>query len=48
MSVSAEQRQQFVQIELFKIENVFGGWAKAQAEHFDDGGSLDQIYRPGK
>jgi sulfate transport system substrate-binding protein len=48
MSVSAEQRQQFVQIELFKIENVFGGWAKAQAEHFDDGGSFDQIYRPGK
>jgi sulfate transport system substrate-binding protein len=48
MSVSAEQRQQVVQIELFKIENVFGGWAKAQAEHFDDGGSFDQIYRPGK
>jgi sulfate/thiosulfate transport system substrate-binding protein len=46
--VSAEQRQQFAQIELFKIEEVFGGWAKAQTEHFDDGGLFDQIYQPGK
>jgi len=25
---------------------VFGGWEKAQAEHFDDGGVFDQIYKP--
>jgi sulfate transport system substrate-binding protein len=34
-------------IELFTIGEVFGGWSKAQAEHFDDGGVFDQIYRPG-
>jgi len=25
---------------------LFGGWAKAQAKHFDDGGVFDQIYQP--
>ena len=29
--------------ELFTIDDVFGGWQKAQAEHFDDGGVFDQI-----
>ncbi len=33
----------FPQIELFSIEEVFGGWKKAQAEHFNDGGTFDQI-----
>lgn len=47
-SVSVEQRGQFAQLELFTIDAVFGGWAKAQAEHFDDGGVFDQIYQPGK
>ncbi|HZN33344.1 MAG TPA: sulfate ABC transporter substrate-binding protein [Pirellulaceae bacterium] len=42
-SVSAEQRKQFAQLELFRIDDVFGGWAKAQREHFDDGGTFDQI-----
>ena len=27
---------------------MFGGWAKAQATHFADGGVFDQIYQPGK
>jgi sulfate transport system substrate-binding protein len=26
------------------VEDVFGGWPKVQAEHFADGGLLDQIY----
>ena len=47
-SVSQEERKHFAQVELFTIDDVFGGWAKAQAEHFDDGGSFDQIYQPGK
>jgi sulfate transport system substrate-binding protein len=47
-SVSEEQRKQFAQVELFKIDDVFGGWAKAQPEHFDDGGLFDEIYQPGK
>ena len=30
---------------LFTIDDVFGGWAKAQKEHFADGGIFDQIYK---
>jgi sulfate transport system substrate-binding protein len=37
----------FPQLELFTIDDVFGGWDQAQAEHFDDGGVFDQIYKPG-
>jgi sulfate/thiosulfate transport system substrate-binding protein len=32
----------------FSIDEVFGGWAKANAAHFADGGSFDQIYRPAR
>ena len=46
--VSEQERKQFAQLELMKIDDVFGGWAKAQREHFDDGGVFDQIYQPGK
>ena len=37
---------QFSKIELFTVEAVFGGWQKAQREHFNDGGVFDEIYRP--
>jgi sulfate/thiosulfate transport system substrate-binding protein len=37
----------FPEIALFTIDDVFGGWPAAQAEHFDDGGVFDQIYQPG-
>jgi len=43
-----ELRAQFVELELFTIEDVFGGWNKAQPEHFDDGGVFDQLYSPQK
>ncbi|PKO53385.1 MAG: hypothetical protein CVU26_04805 [Betaproteobacteria bacterium HGW-Betaproteobacteria-2] len=36
--------QQFPRANLFKIDDVFGGWQKAQKEHFSDGGTFDQIY----
>jgi sulfate transport system substrate-binding protein len=36
----------FASISLFTIDQKFGGWAKAQKEHFDDGGIFDQIYKP--
>lgn len=39
---------QFPKVKLFTIDEVFGGWAKAQKTHFADGGSFDQIYQPGK
>jgi sulfate/thiosulfate transport system substrate-binding protein len=31
-------------INLFTIDEVFGGWSKAQPKHFEDGGVFDQIY----
>jgi sulfate/thiosulfate transport system substrate-binding protein len=36
----------FPKVELFTIDEVFGGWAKAQKTYFDDGGVFDQIYQP--
>ncbi len=33
-------------IQLVTIDQVFGGWTKAQTEHFADGGVFDQIYKP--
>jgi|SRR5690554_2460650 len=35
---------QFPKVNLFNIDEVFGGWQKAQKEHFADGGTFDQIY----
>jgi sulfate/thiosulfate transport system substrate-binding protein len=34
-------------IKLFTVDQVFGGWQKAQGTHFADGGIFDQIYSPG-
>lgn len=34
---------QFKPIQLFTVDEVFGGWAKAQQTHFADGGVYDQI-----
>jgi len=42
--VAAKYSAQFPKIELFTIDEVFGGWAKAQKTHFADGGVFDQIY----
>ena len=39
-------RHQFPQLKLFTIDDVFGGWVAANAQHFADGGTFDQIYRP--
>jgi sulfate transport system substrate-binding protein len=47
-AITPEQREQFVDVELFSINDVFGNWRKAQKEHFDDGGVFDQIYQPGQ
>jgi sulfate/thiosulfate-binding protein len=37
----------FPHVETFTIDQVFGGWSKAQKTHFADGGVFDQIYQPG-
>ena len=34
----------FPKVELFTIDQAFGGWTKAAATHFADGGTFDQIY----
>ncbi|HWA68545.1 MAG TPA: sulfate ABC transporter substrate-binding protein [Rhizomicrobium sp.] len=46
--VAAKYKSQFPNIPLATIDGDFGGWAKAQATHFGDGGIFDQIYQPGK
>jgi sulfate/thiosulfate-binding protein len=38
----------FANIALFTVDDVFGGWTRAQADHFADGATFDQIYTPGK
>ncbi len=38
----------FPEVEMFTIDDVFGGWSKAQATHFADGGMFDQIYKPAR
>jgi len=45
-SVAAKYANQFPKVNLFTIDEVFGGWQKAQATHFADGGVFDQIYKP--
>ena len=35
----------FAKVELFTIDDVFGGWTKAQKDHFAEGGIFDQIYK---
>src|SRR3981189_1314229 len=35
----------FAKVDLFTIDEVFGGWTKAQTEHFADGGVFDTIYK---
>jgi sulfate/thiosulfate-binding protein len=43
-AAAAKYAQHFADVKLFTIDEVFGGWDKAQKAHFDDGGSFDQIY----
>jgi sulfate transport system substrate-binding protein len=40
----AKYARQFPKLELFTIAQAFGGWAKADKDHFADGGSFDQIF----
>jgi sulfate transport system substrate-binding protein len=44
-TVAQAYADRFPQLELVSIADL-GGWAKAHAEHFADGGVFDQIYRP--
>lgn len=42
--VAARYASQFPAVKLVTIDDTFGGWDKAQAAHFDDGGTFDQVY----
>jgi sulfate/thiosulfate-binding protein len=42
--VLAKFESQYPKINLFTIDEVFGGWQKAQKTHFADGGVFDQLY----
>jgi len=42
--IAAQYAGQFPAVKLVTIDDTFGGWDRAQATHFDDGGSFDQIY----
>ena len=43
--VLARHQDQFGKLELFTVDDVFGGWKKAQTVHFNDGGLFDQIFQ---
>lgn len=45
--VAAGSGPELPKLDLITIDDpLFGGWAKAQPEHFGEGGIFDQIYRP--
>lgn len=47
--VSEELLKALPDIKLVTIDDpLFGGWEKAQPDHFGDGGIFDQIYKPGR
>src|SRR5712671_3741240 len=43
--IAKEYEKSFAKVELFTIDDVFGGWTKAQKDHFGEGGIFDQIYK---
>jgi len=43
--VAARYAQQFPEMRMFTVDAVFGGWARAQAEHFADGGTYDRLFQ---
>lgn len=43
-AVLKAHESQYAKVDLFTIDDVFGGWTKAQKTHFSDGGTFDAIY----
>lgn len=44
-AISQEYANQFKKVKFFTVDEIFGGWQKAQKIHFADGGTFDQIYQ---
>ncbi len=47
-SIAAKYAGQFPHMELFTVDETFGGWTNVQQTHFADGGLFDQLYQPGR
>jgi sulfate transport system substrate-binding protein len=41
--ILAQYAKVFPKVTTFTIDEIFGGWSRAQKEHFDDGATYDQI-----
>jgi sulfate/thiosulfate transport system substrate-binding protein len=44
--IAAKYASQFPKLKLLTVDEIAGGWTKAQKTHFADGGTFDQIYQP--
>lgn len=47
-AVAARYEGRFPDLELFTVDEIFGGWTEAHGTHFADGGVFDEIYVPGQ
>lgn len=43
---AAKYASVFPKLDIFTVDQVFGGWQKAQKTHFNEGGVFDQLYKP--
>jgi sulfate/thiosulfate transport system substrate-binding protein len=43
-AVAGKLEDRFPNLELLTVDQAFGGWRKAQSDHFNDGGVFDSIY----
>ena len=43
-SIADKHKNEFKQVDIFTVDELFGGWKNAQKVHFADGGIFDQIY----
>lgn len=46
--IAEKYANRFATVKLFSIDDAFKGWQAAQKAHFADGGTFDQIYKPGR
>jgi len=44
----AQYKAAFITVPTFTVDEIFGGWKKAQADHFNDGGIYDQVLKAGR
>ena len=47
-AMASRYKAQFPNMKLFTVSKNFGGWARAQRAHFEDGGSFDQVFAAAK